>query len=66
MFPGEKILEDAKQFAENYLTQKREKNQLIDKWIIMKELPGEVCSLYYLIKRFAQNLEYINYFKPYM
>ncbi|XP_028762191.1 ent-copalyl diphosphate synthase, chloroplastic-like [Neltuma alba] len=42
LFPGEKILEDAMQFSANYLTQKRAENQLLDKWIIMKDLPGEV------------------------
>jgi len=42
MFPGEKILEDAKKFAARFLTEKREANELLDKWIIMKNLPEEV------------------------
>ncbi|KAE9590442.1 putative ent-copalyl diphosphate synthase [Lupinus albus] len=42
LFPGEKILEDAKHFSAKYLTQKRSVNQLLDKWIITKDLPGEV------------------------
>ncbi|CAN4101216.1 unnamed protein product [Withania somnifera] len=42
LFPGEKILEDAKIFTYNFLQEKRAKNELIDKWIITKDLPGEV------------------------
>ncbi|CAN4098178.1 unnamed protein product [Withania somnifera] len=41
-FPGEKILEHAKIFTYNFLQEKRAKNELIDKWIITKDLPGEV------------------------
>ncbi|KAK4376276.1 hypothetical protein RND71_006953 [Anisodus tanguticus] len=42
MFPGEKILEDAKIFSFNFLQEKRVQNELLDKWIITKDLPGEV------------------------
>ncbi|KAI9119301.1 hypothetical protein K1719_009976 [Acacia pycnantha] len=42
-FPGEKILEDAKKFSAEFLREKRAANELIDKWIIMKNLPGEVA-----------------------
>ncbi|XP_055831297.1 ent-copalyl diphosphate synthase 1 [Solanum dulcamara] len=42
MFPGEKILENAKIFTSNFLREKRAQNQLLDKWIITKDLPGEV------------------------
>nr|XP_009781214.1 PREDICTED: ent-copalyl diphosphate synthase, chloroplastic-like [Nicotiana sylvestris] len=42
MFPGEKILADANNFSSNFLQEKRAQNQLIDKWIITKDLPGEV------------------------
>jgi hypothetical protein len=42
VFPGEKILEDAKQFAFNFLREKQAANELFDKWIIMKDLPSEV------------------------
>ncbi|XP_031487010.1 ent-copalyl diphosphate synthase 1 isoform X2 [Nymphaea colorata] len=42
MFPGEKILEDAKVFSYKFLRQKQANNQLLDKWIITKDLPGEV------------------------
>ncbi|MCD9558859.1 Gly-Xaa carboxypeptidase [Datura stramonium] len=42
MFPGEKILEHAKIFTSNFLREKRAQNQLLDKWIITKDLPGEV------------------------
>ncbi|XP_022022651.1 ent-copalyl diphosphate synthase, chloroplastic isoform X1 [Helianthus annuus] len=42
LFPGEKILEDAKKFSYDYLKKKQLKNELLDKWIIAKDLPGEV------------------------
>ncbi|KAG2405810.1 Ent-copalyl diphosphate synthase [Vigna angularis] len=42
LFQGEEILEDAKNFSTKFLTEKREANQLLDKWIITKDLPGEV------------------------
>lgn len=42
MFPGEKILEEAKQFSSKFLRQKQASNDLLDKWIITKDLPGEV------------------------
>ncbi|GFY98796.1 terpenoid cyclases/Protein prenyltransferases superfamily protein [Actinidia rufa] len=42
LFPGEKILEDAKKFTSKFLREKRARNELLDKWIITKDLPGEV------------------------
>ncbi|CAA2994044.1 ent-copalyl diphosphate synthase, chloroplastic-like [Olea europaea subsp. europaea] len=42
MFPGENILAEAKQFSANFLQEKRANNELLDKWIITKDLPGEV------------------------
>ncbi|XP_047172764.1 ent-copalyl diphosphate synthase 1-like [Vigna umbellata] len=42
LFQGEEILEDAKNFSTKFLTEKRKANQLLDKWIITKDLPGEV------------------------
>ncbi|KAH7516567.1 hypothetical protein FEM48_Zijuj10G0148700 [Ziziphus jujuba var. spinosa] len=42
IFPGEKILEDAKDFSSKFLRQKRASSELLDKWIITKDLPGEV------------------------
>ncbi|XP_039032509.1 (-)-kolavenyl diphosphate synthase TPS28, chloroplastic-like isoform X2 [Hibiscus syriacus] len=42
MFPGEKILEDAKRFASTFLIQKQTADELLDKWIVTKDLPGEV------------------------
>lgn len=44
LFQGEKILEDAKNFSAKFLTEKRAANGLLDKWIITKDLPGEVRS----------------------
>ncbi|KAE8660652.1 Ent-copalyl diphosphate synthase [Hibiscus syriacus] len=41
-FPGDKILEDASRFSTNFLRQKQAARQLLDKWIITKDLPGEV------------------------
>ncbi|XVF80434.1 hypothetical protein PTKIN_Ptkin15bG0072600 [Pterospermum kingtungense] len=41
-FPGDKILEDAKRFSSKFLREKQAADQLLDKWIITKDLPGEV------------------------
>ncbi|XP_068652778.1 ent-copalyl diphosphate synthase 1-like [Aristolochia californica] len=41
-FPGEKILEDARTFSYKFLREKQASGQLVDKWIIAKDLPGEV------------------------
>ncbi|XP_050366304.1 ent-copalyl diphosphate synthase 1-like isoform X2 [Argentina anserina] len=40
--PGENILYDAKEFSTKFLREKQASNELLDKWIIMKDLPGEV------------------------
>nr|XP_017190983.2 ent-copalyl diphosphate synthase, chloroplastic-like isoform X3 [Malus domestica] len=42
LFPGETILEEAKEFSTKFLREKQASNELIDKWVIMKDLPGEV------------------------
>ncbi|KAI3449643.1 hypothetical protein Pfo_006308 [Paulownia fortunei] len=42
MFPGENILADAGKFSAKFLQEKRANNELLDKWIITKDLPGEV------------------------
>ncbi|KAK3019598.1 hypothetical protein RJ639_005017 [Escallonia herrerae] len=42
LFPREDILEDAKKFSFNFLREKQATNELLDKWIITKDLPGEV------------------------
>ncbi|GLU07549.1 hypothetical protein SLE2022_245040 [Rubroshorea leprosula] len=42
MFPEEKILEEAKKFSFKFLREKQAAKKLVDKWIIMKDLPGEV------------------------
>ena len=44
LFPGEKILEDAKEYSFQFLRGKQAANELVDKWIITKDLPGEVSS----------------------
>ncbi|CAM8991885.1 unnamed protein product [Rhodiola kirilowii] len=41
-FPGEKIFDEAKNYAYKYLRQKQACGELFDKWIITKDLPGEV------------------------
>lgn len=46
MFPGENILVDAARFSANFLQLKRANNDLLDKWIITKDLPGEVSTSY--------------------
>ncbi|KAH1194908.1 Ent-copalyl diphosphate synthase, chloroplastic [Glycine max] len=43
MFPGEKILEHGKHFSAKFLRDKRAANELVDKWIIMKNLAEEVA-----------------------
>ncbi|XVF32570.1 hypothetical protein REPUB_Repub17cG0093600 [Reevesia pubescens] len=42
VFPGDKILEDAKRFSSKFLREKQAADELLDKWIITKDLPGEV------------------------
>ncbi|KAL2933357.1 Ent-copalyl diphosphate synthase chloroplastic [Bienertia sinuspersici] len=42
-YPGEHILEEAKNFSSKYLRDKQLSNQLLDKWTITKDLPGEVA-----------------------
>ena len=42
LFPGETILEEAKEFSTKFLREKQASNELIDKWIITKDLLGEV------------------------
>ncbi|XP_052170404.1 ent-copalyl diphosphate synthase 1 [Diospyros lotus] len=42
VFPGEKILEDAKKFSCKFLRNKQASREILDKWIITKDLPGEV------------------------
>ncbi|GER24836.1 copalyl diphosphate synthase [Striga asiatica] len=41
-FHGEDILVDAGDYSSKFLREKRAKNELLDKWIIAKDLPGEV------------------------
>ncbi|KAJ9543438.1 hypothetical protein OSB04_023145, partial [Centaurea solstitialis] len=42
IFPGEKILEDAKKFSYKFLKEKQSSNEFLDQWVIAKDLPGEV------------------------
>ncbi|TQD99301.1 hypothetical protein C1H46_015090 [Malus baccata] len=42
LFPGETILEEAKDFSTKFLREKEASNELLDKWVIAKDLPGEV------------------------
>ncbi|KAK3018356.1 hypothetical protein RJ639_004768 [Escallonia herrerae] len=42
LFPGDDILEEAKKFSFRFLRGKQATNELLDKWIITKDLPGEV------------------------
>ncbi|EPS65247.1 hypothetical protein M569_09531, partial [Genlisea aurea] len=41
-YGGEGILERASHFAAEFLRRKRTRGELVDKWIITKDLPGEV------------------------
>lgn len=49
LFPGDQILEDANRFSYNFLRQKQAADQLLDKWIITKDLPGEVRNIVYIL-----------------
>ncbi|KAG8389340.1 hypothetical protein BUALT_Bualt02G0219100 [Buddleja alternifolia] len=42
MFPGEEVLSEAKKFSAKFLQEKRADNELLDKWVIAKDLRGEV------------------------
>ncbi|KAK8948913.1 hypothetical protein KSP39_PZI005110 [Platanthera zijinensis] len=42
-FSGEEILDQAKNFSCHFLREKQASNQLLDKWVIAKDLPGEVA-----------------------
>ncbi|KAH6808392.1 hypothetical protein C2S51_029500 [Perilla frutescens var. frutescens] len=42
MFNGENLLADARNYSAKFLHQKRLDNAIVDKWIITKDLPGEV------------------------
>nr|AGN70887.1 labda-13-en-8-ol diphosphate synthase [Grindelia hirsutula] len=42
LFPGENLLADAKKVSYEFLTEKRSRGKLLDKWVIAKDLPGEV------------------------
>lgn len=41
-FPGEKILEEAKEFSYSFLQERLASNKFLDKWVISKNLPDEV------------------------
>ncbi|XP_071687661.1 ent-copalyl diphosphate synthase 1-like [Rutidosis leptorrhynchoides] len=41
-FPEEKILDDTKKFSQKFLLEKQSTNELWDKWIVTKDLSGEV------------------------
>ncbi|KAK8948915.1 hypothetical protein KSP39_PZI005116 [Platanthera zijinensis] len=43
IFSGEKILDQVKSFSYHFLKEKQASNQLLDKWVITKDLPGEVA-----------------------
>nr|ALI57121.1 copalyl diphosphate synthase [Scoparia dulcis] len=42
LYPGETILEEAKEFTYNFLKERLESNQVLDKWLISKKLPDEI------------------------
>ncbi|KAK9723920.1 hypothetical protein RND81_05G034200 [Saponaria officinalis] len=41
-YPSETILDEARNFSYKFLREKQASNELFDKWIIAKDLPGEV------------------------
>ncbi|KAL3810388.1 hypothetical protein ACJIZ3_000025 [Penstemon smallii] len=44
LFPGEKILEEAKNFSYNFLQEKIASNQILDKWVISNHLADEIST----------------------
>lgn len=42
LFPGETLLEQARTFTRRFLEEKLRNNEVSDKWVVMKDLPGEV------------------------
>ena len=48
-FPGEEILQRARIFSYEFLREREAQGALHDKWIIAKDLPGEVIQLDILI-----------------
>lgn len=48
-FPGEEILEEANEFAYEFLQIKLASNQILDKWVISNHLPDEVSFHLYII-----------------
>ncbi|KAL2517492.1 Ent-copalyl diphosphate synthase [Abeliophyllum distichum] len=42
LFPGEKVLEEAREFTYTFLQERLDSNQLLDKWLISKHLPNEI------------------------
>ncbi|CAM8924946.1 unnamed protein product [Rhodiola kirilowii] len=42
LFPGETILEEAKTFSFDFLRNKQACVEIFDKWMILKDLPGEI------------------------
>ncbi|KAL3818448.1 hypothetical protein ACJIZ3_004353 [Penstemon smallii] len=44
LFPGEKILEEAKNFSYNFLHERVANNQVLDKWVISNHLADEISN----------------------
>lgn len=42
LFPGESLLNKARTFTRNFLKVKHERQECFDKWILTKDLAGEV------------------------
>lgn len=41
-FPGEEVLDETKDFSYGFLREREANNALVDKWVLLKDLPGEV------------------------
>lgn len=64
LFPGETILENAKKFSSKFLREKQACDQLLDKWIIMKDLAGEVWPPKSCPTNFFSLFSLINFLLP--
>lgn len=61
LLPGEKILENARKFCSKFLREKQTCNQLEDKWIIAKDLAGEVWCPHHYFCGGIYGLKYVFY-----
>lgn len=69
-FPGENILEEANNFSSKFLRRKQDLGQVSDRWLITKDLAGEVTEnqiiLMQLISVYNSNYPVNNFNQMYL